>query len=65
MYSGFSTLQTFIVWEKIQHTECRTKIEQGMTLFGFENWLEKFIQNSTSIPNSMGVNTVELYFSLA
>lgn len=65
MYNGFSTLQTFIVWREIQHTNCKDKIKQGMTLFSFETWLNQFIENSTSIANSMGVNTIELYFAFA
>lgn len=66
MYGGFSTIQTFTVWNKIKtNGECKTKIKQGMTFFAFETWLETFIENSASIQTDMGVNKLELYFALS
>lgn len=65
MYGGFSTIQTFTVWNKIKtNGECKSQIKQGMTFFAFENWLANFIENSTAIQTDMGVNSLELYFAL-
>lgn len=64
LYDGFSTIQTFTVWQNIKNTDCKTKIKQGMTFFAFETWLENFIEQSTTIETAMGVNKLELYFAL-